>query len=85
MQKTGVCTGSCLAPLLSDLLLARKLKGELSATNATKVFRYVDDFLVLYERPGGVQDVDHICGIFESTLCGLVLTRELPINADSRI
>ncbi|XP_077546313.1 uncharacterized protein LOC144158970 isoform X2 [Haemaphysalis longicornis] len=40
--KSGVCIGFCLAPLLSDLLLAhfdRKLNDELRATPVTKVFR----------------------------------------------
>lgn len=52
VQKDGVCVRSCLAPILSDLLLAsfhRKLRQLLKPlrTNVTKISRFFDDFLVL--------------------------------------
>ncbi|XP_077485089.1 uncharacterized protein LOC144095176 [Amblyomma americanum] len=52
VQRQGVCIGSCVAPLLSDLLLAkadRRLKEALLSTNVVRVFRFVDDFLVVYK------------------------------------
>ncbi|XP_077526148.1 uncharacterized protein LOC144137987 [Haemaphysalis longicornis] len=51
IQRKGVCIGSCIAPVLSDILLAsydRKLESKLSQTSAVKVMRYVDDFLIFY-------------------------------------
>ncbi|KAM7313816.1 uncharacterized protein ISCGN_003603 [Ixodes scapularis] len=61
-QREGVCIGSRIAPALSDLLLAfydRLLEISLRDSSVIKIFRYVDDFLVLY-RPSddtGSKDV----------------------------
>lgn len=49
MQRKGVCIGSCIAPVLSDISLASydcNLARKLSETNTVKVTRYVDHFLV---------------------------------------
>ncbi|XP_042143584.1 uncharacterized protein LOC121833932, partial [Ixodes scapularis] len=53
IQKQGVCIGSCLAPILSNIFLAHQDKvlferfNEGNDFNEIKVFRFVDDFLVL--------------------------------------
>ncbi|XP_077486822.1 uncharacterized protein LOC144098177 [Amblyomma americanum] len=83
VQRQGVCTGSCVAPLLSDLLLAkadRRLKEALLNTNAVRVFRFVDDFLVVYKTsdqdPG--KDVEALFKVFSENLGEFELTKELP-------
>ncbi|XP_065304288.1 uncharacterized protein [Dermacentor albipictus] len=53
LQKQGVCIGSCIAPILSDLFLARCDKAfaaRVGDLGVLKVFRYVDDFLVFLDR-----------------------------------
>lgn len=50
VQRKGVCIGSCLAPMLNDIMPARhcrQLEVMLRASKTVRVFRYVDDFLVL--------------------------------------
>ncbi|XP_077551733.1 uncharacterized protein LOC144165834 [Haemaphysalis longicornis] len=52
VQKQGVCIGSCLAPVLSNLFLAhldRCLADRLDVVHVVKVCRYVDDFLVIFD------------------------------------
>ncbi|KAH7967081.1 hypothetical protein HPB49_022286 [Dermacentor silvarum] len=47
LQIEGMCIGSCLAPVLSDLLLARydrDIERNLPTAHAKKVFRYIDDY-----------------------------------------
>ena len=58
LQKAGVCIGSCIAPVLSDLYLAsldKKLNEELSGFSVAKIFRFVDDFLVIINS-----NVEHV-------------------------
>ncbi|CAN8005973.1 unnamed protein product, partial [Ixodes pacificus] len=82
-QREGVCIGSCIAPALSDLLLAfydRLLEISLRDSSVIKIFRYVDDFLVLY-RPSddtGSKGLGDIFNTFKSTLRPFTLTNELP-------
>lgn len=47
LQKAGICIGSCIAPIISDLFLA-KLDRSVSEAFA-HVFRYVDDFLIFID------------------------------------
>lgn len=50
IQKDGICIGSCIAPILSDIFLSRSDRSinlHLDNLNIKKVFRYVDDYLVL--------------------------------------
>lgn len=52
IQKKGVCIGSVIAPILSDLVLVRHSRAldlALEDSAALKVFHFVDDFLVLYK------------------------------------
>ncbi|CAN7943095.1 unnamed protein product [Ixodes hexagonus] len=61
LQQQWICIGSCIAPALSpaggtcacsDLFLAsldRTIFERLGGTKVAKVFRYVDDFLVLLD------------------------------------
>ncbi|XP_077553602.1 uncharacterized protein LOC144168506 [Haemaphysalis longicornis] len=58
LQKEGVCIGSSLAPVLSDLLLAsldRQLQMALEGKSVVKTFRYVDDYLVVFKKKCGAE------------------------------
>lgn len=49
IQKTGVCIGSCVAPVLSDIFLAaldRNLASKLETLRVVNLFRFVEDYLV---------------------------------------
>lgn len=51
VQKTGVCIGSSVAPVLSDIFLSgvdRAIQDCLS--DSVKIFRYVDDYLEFLEE-----------------------------------
>ncbi|CAN8022615.1 unnamed protein product [Ixodes persulcatus] len=81
LQKQGVCIGSCVAPILSDIYLSgidRAVACALGASTVKRVFRYVDDFLVLYE---GAEEDDAWCLVldaFEKCGGGLRFTCEEP-------
>ncbi|XP_075750346.1 uncharacterized protein LOC142817169 [Rhipicephalus microplus] len=83
LQRQGVCIGSCLAPILSDLFLAsrdRAIQNCLGSTSVKRVFRYVDDFLVLFQA-GTSSDgppLTSILEIFSKCLSPLVITHEVP-------
>lgn len=59
LQKSGVCIGSNVAPILSDIYLAkcdRAINGKVG-DRVRKVFRYVYDYLlVLVHNPNGDRD-----------------------------
>ncbi|CAN7952088.1 unnamed protein product, partial [Ixodes pacificus] len=82
IQRKGVCIGSCFAPVLSDLLLAyydRLLEVSLRDFKVARVFRYVDDSLVLFQTSGADphRQVENIFEIFKSNLRVFTLTKEL--------
>lgn len=71
LQKTGVCIGSCVAPILSDIFLGEvdsAVAGALEATSVRKVLCYVDDFLVVYERTDEANIRNDVLAVFEN--CG---------------
>ncbi|CAN8029037.1 unnamed protein product, partial [Ixodes persulcatus] len=83
LQRQGVCIGSCIAPVVSDLFLAsidRIILEHLEGTKVARVFRYVDDFLVLLKTDvlSFRSSMTHILGIFSDCLSPLVLTHEVP-------
>nr|XP_054933026.1 uncharacterized protein LOC126542008 [Dermacentor andersoni] len=50
VQRKGICIGSCVAPVLCNIFLAgidRALSKVFDGGNVLKVYRYVDDFLIL--------------------------------------
>lgn len=84
IQKEGVCIGSCLAPLLSDIFLStldKRIQASLYNASVLKVFRYVDDYLVVMNateaRDRGIV-VDDIIDIFVCNAFGMKFTHELP-------
>lgn len=80
-----MCIGSCLAPVLSDIFLAhhdRVLSERLNDFNGSKVFRFVDDYLVFLPH-----DVSHfpsvvnsLLTVFSTVLDPLKLTHEVPVD-----
>lgn len=82
LQRNGICIGSCLAPLLVDIFLAKvgsSLSEVFSAREVLKVFRYVDYLLVLLSLDASYQDsVTNILDDFNQLGRGLVFTHELP-------
>lgn len=82
-----MCIGSCLAPILSDLVLAqldRKLQEALKESAVQKVFRFVDDFLIIFRAAVGssAQKVRELYKIFCDVLGEFDLTKEEPTNGE---
>lgn len=52
LQKRGICIGSCIAPVLSDLFLAMHDPEIINCqkTECFQVFRFVDDFLIIIDN-----------------------------------
>ncbi|KAG0417859.1 hypothetical protein HPB47_005304 [Ixodes persulcatus] len=79
IQKAGVCIGSCLAPILSEIFLMyvdRAIKAKLEATApGCQVFRYVDDYLVLHQEQ---TKPETILKAFASSPAGLTFKKEDP-------
>ncbi|XP_040075942.1 uncharacterized protein LOC120848078, partial [Ixodes scapularis] len=80
-QKKGVCIGSCLAPVLSELFLLfvdRAIKAQLDiSTPGCHVFRYVDDYLIIHPAR---TSPDSITAVFSACSSGLTFTKEEPSN-----
>lgn len=86
IQKKGICIGSCVAPVLCDIFLAkcdRDIANTIAGAHVTRIFRYVDDYLVLLrERPvdNEIQTLCHIRSSFLEQAEGLKFTYESPEN-----
>ncbi|KAH8024116.1 hypothetical protein HPB51_021737 [Rhipicephalus microplus] len=81
-QKSGVCIGSCVAPILSTIFLAkvdRAIQGSLFDL-AIKVFRYVDDYLVFVDRCVFIRKMINVMKVFREQGHGLTFTCEVPRN-----
>lgn len=81
-QRSGVCIGSKVAPVLSNIFLARvdrniDKRGE---DVVIKVLRYVDDFLVFVKKCDFKQTVTEVVQIFHNNGFGLQFTHEVPNN-----
>uniref|UniRef100_L7LXN1 Putative tick transposon n=1 Tax=Rhipicephalus pulchellus TaxID=72859 RepID=L7LXN1_RHIPC len=82
LQKEGICIGSCIAPILSDLFFAkldRTVSGDLSDYRSMRIFRFVDDFLILLDCDPMSCALD-ILNFIKERFKPLVLTHELPVN-----
>ncbi|XP_042144713.1 uncharacterized protein LOC121834877, partial [Ixodes scapularis] len=80
IQKSGVCIGSRVAPVLSNIFLG-KIDRDLEPClekNTKKVFRYVDNYLVFVERANFQQKLDDVLKIFTEKGLGLHFTYEAP-------
>ncbi|KAH8009188.1 hypothetical protein HPB51_012686 [Rhipicephalus microplus] len=86
VQKAGICIGSAVAPVLSDILLAafdQRLKDELSHLDVVRTFRYVDEYLIVLgkvpcERVQGV--VKGVLEVFNRHSSGLKFTHEMLVE-----
>ncbi|XP_077516749.1 uncharacterized protein LOC144127710 [Amblyomma americanum] len=84
-QKNGICIGSCVAPVLSDIFLAerdRELKRRSEGSSVVGIFRYVDDFLVFTgtEDMSNQANMSSVLSLFSECLQPLILTHELAVN-----
>ncbi|XP_064479317.1 uncharacterized protein LOC135392540 [Ornithodoros turicata] len=84
LQRAGVCIGSCVARVLSNLLLARydrRLERALRDMGVPRVFRFIDDYLILFDTENVAVDerTEHITRIFQRTLSPFTLT-EVPVE-----
>lgn len=88
MQRAGIGIGSRAAPYLSNLYLAevdQRIQGSLEEKPIAAIFRYVDDYLVLYAN-----DLDNkrlqceMLRCFEDNAQGLSFTQELPEDGHLR-
>ncbi|XP_049270946.1 uncharacterized protein LOC125758156 [Rhipicephalus sanguineus] len=83
IQKDGICIGSCIAPILSDIFLSRidrSINLHLDILNIKKVFQYVDDYLVLLTNDTVADEAGlaKIISQFSECFKPLTLTHELP-------
>ncbi|XP_042150264.1 uncharacterized protein LOC120836611, partial [Ixodes scapularis] len=80
VQKSGVCIGSRVAPMLSSIFLGkvdRALEHRL-ANNTKKVVRYVDDYLVFVEKNNFSRTMSEVLKTFAEEGLGLRFTSETP-------
>ena len=85
LQKKGICIGSCVAPLLCDIFLSevdQNIDNCLMGTPVLKVFRYVDNFLIVMNHTCSfnVSEVDKVLDVFKANGKGLTFTHENPIG-----
>ena len=86
LQKRGICIGSCIAPLLCNIFLGYidKALEEAFRSNAClnilTVFRYMDDFLIVFNEQGTLTTCDAILDMFKRLGKGLSFTHELPLE-----
>ncbi|CAN7984562.1 unnamed protein product, partial [Ixodes hexagonus] len=93
LQKEGVCVGSAVAPILSEIYLnsldssvLRVLFKQLEGSKVARIFRFVDDYLVLFDcdEEGFGAEVSSVLTTFSESLEPLILTHELPVNSSIR-
>ncbi|CAN7939269.1 unnamed protein product, partial [Ixodes hexagonus] len=84
LQKKGICIGSCVALILCNIFLAaidRTLEQALNNFNVCRVFRYVDDFLIVFRKQTSLtytDGVNEVLLVFRRHGKGLSFTHELP-------
>lgn len=85
VQNDGICIGSCLAPILSNLYMAkgdRELQPRLQGYGVVACFRYVDDFLLCFPRSKCANIKPEVfVAMFKTTFRGLDFTYELPTSS----
>ncbi|CAN7945243.1 unnamed protein product [Ixodes hexagonus] len=87
IQKKGICIGSCVAPILCDIFLSqcdREIANRTSTKQISRIFRYVDDYLVLLTccpDDKETQVINSIRSDFLEGGKGLNFTYETPTNS----
>ncbi|CAN7989990.1 unnamed protein product [Ixodes pacificus] len=80
----GICIGSSVAPVLCDIYLSamdKRISGALDGMNVVKIFRYVDDFLVILGECTAncmEHDVEEIVNLFSCK-------HRLPVSFDQQV
>lgn len=80
VQRSGVCIGSQVAPLLSDIFLSKvdtALQPGLEAIGVV-AFRYVDDYLIFLGKDDSDRLAQDVLGMFKEGGQGLSFTSEFP-------
>ncbi|CAN7992722.1 unnamed protein product [Ixodes hexagonus] len=83
LQNEGIYIGSSVAPILCDIYSAmcdRAIVENLDGNSVSKVFRYVDDYLVVTKSSEGVLEdkvVKAVMEVFAKNCGGLTFTHEL--------
>lgn len=82
VQKSGVCIGSKVAPVLSNIFLAKVDRAIEANMNGLvrKVYRYVDDYIILVDRSNFTNNAINILKIFREKALGLEFTFEMPLQ-----
>lgn len=86
----GVCNGSCIAPVLSDLVLAHfdhLIYTWLTDKNVLKAFRFVNDFLVVLNCKAQAIECESrkVLVTFKDVMSSLDLMHELLVNGQIRL
>lgn len=85
-QRRGICIGSCIAPVLCNIFQAsvdRQLADAFKlhdGLHILKLFRYVDDFLIVFSRLGSAECYGNVLNMFRLHGKGLNFTHELPLR-----
>ncbi|KAH9373348.1 hypothetical protein HPB48_018401 [Haemaphysalis longicornis] len=85
LQREGICIGSCITPILSDLFLSKLdtiLAGRLDSMNVVRVFRSLDDYLFFLDCNFDVLEcrVHDVLFIVKENFRPIECTFELPVN-----
>ena len=82
IQKSGVCIGSRVAPVLSDIFLSTvdRLVDCEARDLVVKIFRYVDDYLILFRKGCPPFHYINLMKLFKEKVFGLNFTCKLPSN-----
>uniref|UniRef100_A0A131YMF4 Tick transposon n=1 Tax=Rhipicephalus appendiculatus TaxID=34631 RepID=A0A131YMF4_RHIAP len=83
IQRSGVCIGSKVAPVLSNIFLGMvdtNVKSRLG-DSVMKVLRYVDDFFIFVKDLDFSDTVKNVLGLFHECGRGLKFTYEVPQNS----
>lgn len=84
LQRRGICIGSCVAPVRCNIFLSyidRTLGDVFNGNKVVKVFRYVDDFIILLKKQNQLSYDDLMNGIlddFRQQGKGLTFAHEVP-------
>lgn len=83
LQKCGICIGSCIAPVLSDVFLAkhdRDLEKSLRRTNVVKIYICRQFFFIIIDNANAdfYTDAGNVLDIFKQHLTPLILAHEFP-------
>lgn len=86
IQRQGICIGSYVAPVLSNIFLAsidHDINNACGDGSVLRIFRYAGDYLVLLkEQPALTYPsmAEHVLNIFRQQSKSLAFTHELPID-----